>query len=118
MIDFKALMNRTPEERAAADEKLRLDDIERASRVDALIAERVLQVEQLSEVGALTPFERQFVGTMSARGRGFDMISGKLGGRLAFLSDKETPIFERLVREHLGQAVDDTPGPVVPQARG
>lgn len=93
MVDFKKLMHRTPEERAAAMEVLDREYAEREAAKIVLLTTKVRALEQVS--GTLTAYEGGFVRDMAYRAETFDDM-GRLGGRLAVLSDKQLGMLDRL----------------------
>lgn len=109
-IDFKALMNKTPEEREADRLRREQEYAEQDRKERETLALRIEQVERLAEIaeaGKLTPWETQFMTTLSSRARGFDIVTSMAGGTLLRLSVKELPIFERLVTQHIKPAAGE-----------
>ena len=108
MIDFKKLMNRTSEEQEADARRMRQQDIEAETKRAELVVVRMAQLEQLNQLEHLSSWERQFVSSLSRRGVEYDLVTATEGGRLGRLSDKEGPIFERLVSTYLGKVLLDS----------
>jgi len=100
MIDFKKLMDQTPEEREAVQARAAE---EFAQRTREVIARRTAQIQALeADDAALNAWERDFVSDMSYKATTYD-IAGWLGGNLATLSDKQAENLDRLHAKALKQ---------------
>lgn len=116
MIDFKKLMNRTPEEKEADRLAIEARYAEMESVELAKIATRSAQVVALHEGNyPLDAFERKFISSLQYKATTFDM-TGREGGNLAFLSDKQMEILNRLAAKHL-PASEEQPEADVPAKR-
>lgn len=95
MVDFNALMNRTPEESKAIRDEM---DAEFAARMDALLVERRAMLEAIQDDDPrLSEWDREFITSMRRLAASRDLVSGKIGGELSFLSD---PRVTYLVKIH------------------
>lgn len=116
MVDFAKLLNRTPEEKEAS--RLAIEEnyaqMERAELEK--IATRSACVLALHEGNFLMDaFERKFISSLQYKATTYDM-SGREGGHLATLSEKQMDILDRLAAKHL-PAPDDQPGAATPAKR-
>ena len=101
MIDFKKLMNRTPEEVEAF--RLKMDaEYQEMENLELLkIAKRAAQVVALHQGDfPLDAFEKKFIASLEYKATTYDM-TGRHGGEMAFLSDKQMAILNRLAEKHL-----------------
>lgn len=100
MIDFKKLMNETPEERAARHAHLEKLDRARIAREVSLIAERQQMVERIAAGGLdrLDENSRRFVRSLQTMSE-IHHWSGLKGGDLAYLTAKQVGWLDRLDRQ-------------------
>lgn len=94
MVDFTKLLNQTPEEREAARNEAQAEFDERIGR---LINTRLRQVEDLQKLQGLGEWEERFVDSMRRIAEQHDPITGKVGGKLAYLTDSQAASFDKLV---------------------
>lgn len=86
MLDFKALMNMTPEQRKADRDAAQAKfDADR----DAKIKTRSEMILSLSAVENLSEWETEFLASMNCKLSSKDLISNIIGGELAFLSESQ-----------------------------
>lgn len=104
MIDFRALINRTPEEKAAAAARVEEAERELNEREAALIAERSETVRQLvallPDSVSMTAWDRSFISSMALKLERFDH-SGRLGGELAALTERQVCALATMRTRHL-----------------
>lgn len=106
MVDFKALMNRTPEEREAARQRVERAELELARHTAGLIDERgswiakILELVESKQI-RLSEWERGFIDSMSIAATYFD-DAGVRGGRLAILKDRQVVALEGMAAKFLG----------------
>jgi hypothetical protein len=112
MVDFKKLMDRSPEAVAEREATRAREEAAFAAHLQRTIDARrevILALERViaedSAPGAerpprLTEWEIRFVRDMSYRADTYDE-AGAFGGRLAALSDKQAAALERLSQAHL-----------------
>lgn len=97
MIDFKALMNRTPEECAAARERQNAEFLERMQATIQHRSDAVIKV--LKARDRLSPEATQFADSLSRMARERDPLSGLIGARLADLTARQVSFLESLVEK-------------------
>lgn len=94
MIDFKALLNQTPEESKAIRDEM---DAEYAARMDALLAERLGMLEAIQDDDPrLSDWDREFLSSMRRLATSRDRVSGKIGGELSVLSDARAAALSKI----------------------
>lgn len=99
MVDFKALLNRTPEESRAQSERI---NAEYAARMDERVAERTAMLVAIEKTqNNLREWDRKFIGSMQRKAEEVDQISNKVGGALAFLSDAQMANLTRIHQEQV-----------------
>lgn len=97
MIDFNALMNRTPEQAKAEREAA---DAEFAARTNSLIKDRTSKIERaLMFRDRMGEWEKTFIDSMEVRATQYDMFA-VFGGRLADLSSAQLGSLEKIVAKY------------------
>jgi len=102
-IDFKKLREGTPEERAAERER---DQRAREERLNRLIDDRLRDVAGLVALSVSHPdrfnqWEIGFIDSMKRRAETMCGLTGREGGEMAFLSEKQVESLSRLSVAHL-----------------
>lgn len=96
MVDFKKLLQRSPEER---EEELRRSAARFEAELQATITERTRIVEALSTQPGLTDWEQKFLSSMQYLATTYSM-GGTFGGELADLSKGRMESLEKLLTKH------------------
>lgn len=87
MLDFKELLNRTPEERRAVVDKVNSDY---ASVMHKRVADRIKMLTEIQESSVrFNEWEQTFIETLQGKATAVERISGEIGGTLSFMTEKQ-----------------------------
>jgi hypothetical protein len=99
MVDFAALLNRTPEESKAIAEKMRADFV---AQMEKLVADRIQLLDDIEmNTSHLSVWELQFVQDLQRKAKVPDLISGQIGGTLSCLTDRQVERLTSIHTKHL-----------------
>lgn len=101
MVDFKALMDESPEAKAQRARDLQQSREEFEKRLSDLVAERTVTLTRLKEGNfPFNEFEAKFVDDNHRKSTRRDQL-GTHGGDLAFLSDKQVQKLNEIADRYL-----------------